>query len=99
MGVLSKEEQLKYYEQALKDYQRNLWKFPSKRDIYVNTGFCKYFNLVTPYYTLKVSDVFNILFSLRNGYSWHENSEYWFRPGRLRPRIKLLKKAIELCRK
>lgn len=94
---LSKEEQLKCYEQALKTYKENLWKSSFiNRDCRVSTGFCKYF--ANTYATSYVKEKFPILFNLRNGYKYKKNNNYWFRPGKLRPRIKLLERAIEICK-
>lgn len=90
---LNVKTQLVFYEKALKDYKNNLWKF--HRDHKVSSGFCYYFMG----YNLHVKTHLPILFNLGNGYKYRKNSYFWFRPGKLRPRIKLLEKAIEICKK
>ena len=99
--------ELQYYEQALKDYKKAYWKssFSSKRDeiklnFEVGSGFCNYFHRNHNIYMYSWTDFqkqFPILFSRRPYGPYYLNS-YWFMPGKLRPRIKLLKQAIKLCK-
>jgi hypothetical protein len=94
---MSKQKQLKIYKKALLHYQISsifIIGFIFKAlllDADISRGFCLYFN---DYY---LQNNLPILYSLKptNTYC---NSEYWFKPGKLAPRIECLKKAIKLCK-
>lgn len=94
---MTKQEQLKIYEKALLHYQiSNIFIIGFifrvlLLDAEINRGFCLYFND----YSLRID--YPILYSLKPNITYN-NSEYWFKPGKLAPRIECLKKAIKLCK-
>ena len=91
------EEELEVYKKALKDYRKSLIfgrkKFNTKR------GFCDYFFYSFSYSILNDLDDLPVLKTLTPKKRYNPLPIYWFEPGRLLPRIKLLKKAIRICQK
>jgi hypothetical protein len=89
-------EQLELYKKALRDYRLSLW-FPwLKRKLETHEGFCCYFDT-----KVENNDYVGSLFYLTELNKLEPADTYmsswWFWPGRLRPRIKILKLAIKNC--
>lgn len=87
---------LAIYRKALKDYKKS-WLRPAsvKMQLYTNSGFCSYF------YNQKVYSSLESLPELENlhpvGYTY--DGGYWYKPGKILPRIRILKKAIKAVKK
>jgi hypothetical protein len=88
------EERLRFYKKMLLHYSISLFIPFSFRSTEVKSGFCFYINQKTDF-EYSVSS-FPELFSLRK--VWSGDEEYWFKPGKLWPRIQCLRKAIGLCK-
>lgn len=82
--------ELEIYKEALSNYKLSLI-FPRK---VFNTqcGFCYYFRK-SQRKELRLDCP--TLFKLRPDEKY--DNAYWFKPGKIRPRIQLLKEAIKLC--
>ena len=101
------QEELEIYQRMLKAFRRQYWVFWIKKNNYkkyVYAGFCSYINtkmwrqFCWPKHYTGIEDL-SILYSLKptNLYEWGPNG-YWFIPFKMSPRIKLLKKAIKICK-
>lgn len=94
---MNKQKQLKAYKKALLHYQISsifIIGFIFRAlllDANISFGFCFYFD------NCYLENDLPILYSLKPTTSYY-NSEYWFKPGDLAPRIECLKKAIKLCK-
>ena len=86
------QEELEIYQRMLKAFRRQYWR-PFKSEYYKFTGFCGCLIYETE---LRRLHELTILISLKpiNQYS----RGYWFVPCKMSPRIKLLKKAIKICK-
>ncbi len=79
-----------YYTIALEDYKKTLWLPFMKSFYFLNSGFCYYFR-----------KKFNIGFTSYHFKILHDLKPdnkllFWFKEGRLRPRIKLLEEALQI---
>ena len=84
-------KELKRYKIALIKYKLAL-KLPILKYWFnANEGFCHHFNGSI---YLKLPTLYSLRPEVRG---WYDS--YWFKPGDLKPRIELLEKAIELCKK
>jgi hypothetical protein len=83
-------EELKRYKSALWKYKLCLYLPFLKPFLYTNIGFCFHFD---SYNSMKYD--LPILYNLKPPAD--DIQEYWFSKGHLKPRIKLLEKAIEIC--
>ena len=82
--------ELEIYKEALGNYRWSLL-FP-RRAFNTQFGFCYYFRLSQ---RKELRWDCPTLFKLMPEKTY--DSFHWFKPGKIRPRIKLLKKAIKLC--
>ena len=89
---MSTKEELEFYKEALKDYRKSL--IFGRRKFHTSGGFCYYFSCKS-----SIDNLPFILESLKPKKTYATLPLYWFKPGALLPRIKLLKKAIKICKK
>ena len=91
---IDKYKRLYIYRAALQEYEsRNHWWLINKWKP-LSHGFCAYFrkkfsidlHQLTELYSLKPEHLYP-----------YDDGMYWFKKGRLKPRIELLKQAIKLC--
>lgn len=88
---MDKQKELRILKQALKDYRKSRWyplSFSRVRidALYTSTGFCQYFRCKGFMFPTTLS-------LLRPTFNY--GGGFWFRMGKLNPRIKLLKQAIK----
>ena len=83
--------ELEIYKEALGDYRWSL--FLPKRVFNTQSGFCYYF-MRSQRKEFRWEDC-PTLFKLKPNKTY--DASHWFKPGKILPRIKLLKKAIKLC--
>lgn len=93
---MTPQERLELYEKALVDYRSSLGKdFEYKRQKATMAGFCAYFK-----YTHNLDVYLTMEQDLPELYAYkpHDANYSWFICGAIKPRIELLKKAIELVK-
>jgi hypothetical protein len=88
------EGRLKIYKRTLLYYSIYLFVPFKFRPRKIRSGFCYFINQITDFKYSGPS--FPELHSLRK--VWSGDEEYWFKPGKLWPRIQCLRKAIGLCK-
>ena len=82
---MTQQKRLSLYKSALWQYKLSL-RFPFLKSILLtNYGFCLHFR------SIGFIDELEELWSLR------PESLYWFSPGEIEPRVKLLEQAIKMC--
>ena len=86
-------EELEIYQRMLKASRRQYWR-PFKSEYYGFTGFCGCLIYETE---LRRLHELTVLMSLKPIKTYDRG--YWFKPYKMSPRIKLLKKAIKICNK
>ena len=94
---MTEKERLKIYKKALWDYRISKY---LRRSILTENGLCYYFyakEIITLTPEGVYGDGIKILPELYFYKPYDQN--YWFNPGELNPRIKLLKKAIKMVKK
>lgn len=101
------QEELEIYQRMLKAFRRQYWKFWIVKTNYKKrkySGFCTYININIwrkfdwPRYCNSIEDLC-ILNSLKPIELYDVFPKgYWFVPYKMSPRIKLLKKAIKICK-
>ena len=97
------QEELEIYQRMLKAFRKQYWR-PFKYKFYGFSGFCSYISTKMwrqfdwPKYCTGIENL-SILYSLKptDLYEMHPGG-YWFKPYKMSPRIKLLKKAIKICK-
>lgn len=87
---MEKEERLKLYKKMLRDYRLSFF-FP-KRWYKTESGFC--YNLTR--YSVSLEDLSELI-STKPDKNYNGGC-MWFKSGKLRPRIKCLKKAIKMIK-
>jgi hypothetical protein len=96
------QEELEIYQRMLKAFRKQYWR-PFKSKYYRLSGFCTYYGLsgFCTYLILTKNGLYSlnelsILTSLKPIKTYDRG--YWFKPHKMSPRIKLLKKAIKICK-
>lgn len=83
--------ELEIYKKALSDYRRAFFNPLIRKSLYVNLGFCNYFNT-------NIKENLPYLYKQKPQIMF-KGTNYWWKPGALRPRIKALKLAIDEIRR
>jgi hypothetical protein len=98
----TKQERLEIYKKALHDYRISLIFSFKKIKLHTNKGFCAYF-----YYNNYMNTPNNLEITFPEiykccpcnfTYPWHNVPYYWFKKGKIIPRIKVLKATIKLTK-